>query len=94
MSESKSRETLLKSPLDVMLSSVMIILSLPVSLPIVFGMKMEDRGPIFYRQERWRGGGARFRAYEFRTMVENSDQEKALDPGRERLPISAQGWFG
>jgi lipopolysaccharide/colanic/teichoic acid biosynthesis glycosyltransferase len=47
------REPFLKRPLDVMLSSVMIILSLPVSLPIACAIKIEDRGPIFYRQERW-----------------------------------------
>jgi len=77
------REPFLKRSLDVMLSSVMIILSLPVSLPIAFGIKIEDRGPIFYRQERWGRGGTRFRAYKFRTMVPNSDQDFGIKQARE-----------
>ena len=49
----KVRGLLLKRPLDVILSAFMLILSMPVSLPIVFAIKMEDGGPVFYRQERW-----------------------------------------
>ena len=46
-------EPFLKRPLDVMRSTFMLILSLPVSLPIALAIKLEDGGPIFYRQERW-----------------------------------------
>jgi len=64
----------------------MLILSLPVSLPIAFAIKMEDGDPAFYRQERWRGNGTRFRAYKFRTMVANSDQEFGLKQATENDP--------
>jgi len=80
------REPFLKRPLDVMLSSVMIVLSLPVSLSIAFAIKIEDRGPIFYRQERWGRGGTRFKAYKFRTMIANSDKEFELRQARENDP--------
>lgn len=70
----KVREPWLKRPLDVTLSSLMLILSAPVSLLIALAIKLEDRGPIFYRQERWGRGGSRFRAYKFRTMIPHSDQ--------------------
>jgi lipopolysaccharide/colanic/teichoic acid biosynthesis glycosyltransferase len=70
----KVKELWLKRPLDVTLSSLMLILSAPVSLLIVLAIKLEDGGPIFYRQERWGRGGARFRAYKFRTMVPHSDE--------------------
>ena len=70
----KVKEPWLKRPLDVMLSSLMLILSAPVSLLIALAIKLEDGGPIFYRQERWGRGGARFRAYKFRTMVPHSDR--------------------
>jgi lipopolysaccharide/colanic/teichoic acid biosynthesis glycosyltransferase len=63
----------MKRPLDVILSFIMIILSLPVSLPIALAIKLEDGGPVFYRQERWGRNGTRFRAYKFRTMVADSD---------------------
>jgi lipopolysaccharide/colanic/teichoic acid biosynthesis glycosyltransferase len=67
------REPLLKRPLDVILSFLMILLSLPVSIPIALAIKMEDGGPVFYRQERWGRDKRRFRAYKFRTMVADSD---------------------
>ena len=68
------KEPWLKRPLDVTLSTLMLILSAPVSLVIALSIKLEDGGPVFYRQERWGRGGARFRAYKFRTMVPHSDQ--------------------
>jgi lipopolysaccharide/colanic/teichoic acid biosynthesis glycosyltransferase len=60
--------------MDVTLSTLMLILSAPVSLVIALSIKLEDGGPVFYRQERWGRGGARFRAYKFRTMVPHSDK--------------------
>src|SRR4030043_850038 len=68
------KEPLLKRPLDVTLSSLMLVLSAPFSLVIALSIKLEDRGPIFYRQERWGRGGVCFRAYKFRTMVPHSDK--------------------
>jgi len=52
----------------------MLILSAPVSVIISLAIKLEDGGPIFYRQERWGRDGKRFRAYKFRTMVPHSDK--------------------
>ncbi len=82
------REPFLKRPLDVILSTIMIILSLPVFVPIGLAIKIEDGGPIFYRQERWGRGGTHFRAYKFRTMVASSDQEFGLKQAQE---INAKG---
>jgi lipopolysaccharide/colanic/teichoic acid biosynthesis glycosyltransferase len=66
-------EPFLKRPLDVILSFLMIVLSIPVSIPIALAIKMEDGGPVFYRQARWGRNNTRFRAYKFRTMVPESD---------------------
>jgi lipopolysaccharide/colanic/teichoic acid biosynthesis glycosyltransferase len=70
----KVKEPWLKRPLDVSLSTLMLILSAPVSLLIALAIKLEDGGPIFYRQERWGMGGKHFRAFKFRTMIPNSDE--------------------
>ena len=80
------RDPFLKRPLDVILSAFMLILSLPVSLPIALAIKLEDGGPIFYRQERWGRGGSRFRAYKFRTMIASSDKEFGLKQASENDP--------
>lgn len=82
----KVTEPLLKRPLDVVLSLIMIILSLPVSIPIALIIKIEDRGPVFYRQERWGRNGTRFRAYKFRTMVPDSDKEHGIKQATENDP--------
>jgi lipopolysaccharide/colanic/teichoic acid biosynthesis glycosyltransferase len=82
----KVREPFLKRPLDLILSIFMLILSLLASLPIALAIKLEDRGPIFYRQKRWGRNGTRFRAYKFRTMVASSDREFGLKQATENDP--------
>ena len=69
------REPLFKRPLDIVLSILMMVLSGPFFLPIAMAIKLEDGGPIFYRQERWGWRGKRFRVYKFRTMVPHSDRQ-------------------
>jgi len=83
MAVPKFKEPFLKRPLDVILSVIMIMLSIAVSLPLALLIKLEDGGPIFYRQERWGRGGSRFRAYKFRTMVPNSDRDFGIRPAEE-----------
>jgi lipopolysaccharide/colanic/teichoic acid biosynthesis glycosyltransferase len=61
----------------------MLILSLPVFLPIALAIKLEDGGPIFYRQERWGKDGRSFWAYKFRTMVPISNDELGIISARE-----------
>ena len=79
-------EPFLKRPLDSILSILMMIFSVPASLPLALVIKLEDGGPVFYNQERWGRGGTRFRAYKFRTMVANSDEEFGLTQASENDP--------
>ena len=44
----KVKEPLLKRPLDIIFSALMLILSLPIGLLIAVAIKMEDGGP-----KRW-----------------------------------------
>jgi lipopolysaccharide/colanic/teichoic acid biosynthesis glycosyltransferase len=76
-------EPLLKRPLDIVLSFFMMLLSLPVSLLVILAIKVEDRGPIFYRQGRWGRNGTPFTAIKFRTMIPNSDKEFGIKPAEE-----------
>jgi len=80
------REPVLKRPLDVFLSTFMLIISIPVSSLIALAIKLEDGGSILYRQERWGRNGSHFRAYKFRTMVGNSDQEFGIKQAKENDP--------
>jgi lipopolysaccharide/colanic/teichoic acid biosynthesis glycosyltransferase len=61
----------------------MMVLSLPVCIPIVLAIKLEDGGPVFYRQERWGREGTHFWAYKFRTMVPDSDKKFGITQAAE-----------
>lgn len=58
----------MKRLLDVVLSSVMLLVSSPVWLVIAVAIKLDSRGPVFYTQERWGWHGERFTLYKFRSM--------------------------
>jgi len=73
-----NKEPILKRTLDIFLSGIMLFLSVPVFLPIALAIKLEDGGPVFYRQERWGKGETRFRVYKFRTMVPDADRKFGL----------------
>jgi lipopolysaccharide/colanic/teichoic acid biosynthesis glycosyltransferase len=57
-----------KRALDVLLSSLGLFASSPLWLAIAAAIKVEDRGPVFYSQERVGLGGRPFRALKFRSM--------------------------
>jgi lipopolysaccharide/colanic/teichoic acid biosynthesis glycosyltransferase len=71
--EASFKEPLLKRPFDILLSGLMLVVSAPFWGLIALAIKAEDRGPVFYRQERWGRGQARFQVLKFRTML-NEDE--------------------
>jgi len=77
------RDPLLKRPLDILISSIMILLSAPVSCFIAFAIKLEDGGPVFYRQERWGRYGKKFMVFKFRTMIPDADIKFGLKQAKE-----------
>jgi sugar transferase (PEP-CTERM system associated) len=55
-----------------------LLLSLPISILTVIAIKLESRGPIFYRQERVGKSGRVFNVIKFRSM--RTDAEKDGNP--------------
>lgn len=51
-----------------------IILLLPIFFFIALWIKLDSRGPVFYRQYRVGKGGRSFKIFKFRTMVRNAEQ--------------------
>jgi lipopolysaccharide/colanic/teichoic acid biosynthesis glycosyltransferase/VanZ family protein len=68
----------LKRPFDVLLSGLGLLVSAPLWAAIALAVRIEDRGPLFYAQERVGRGGRTFKALKFRSMV--VDAEKASGP--------------
>ena len=46
----------------------------PIFLMVALLIKMEGRGPVFFRQERVGQGGKSFRMWKFRTMIVDAEQ--------------------
>jgi sugar transferase (PEP-CTERM system associated) len=62
-----------KRILDQVVSLVGLILSAPLSLLVAIIIKLESRGPIFYRQERVGQSEKTFTLYKFRSMAEGAE---------------------
>ena len=66
-----------KRVLDILSAGVLLLVSLPFFLFIAVAIKLEDGGPVFYKQCRLTKGGKTFDILKFRTMRVNADAELA-----------------
>lgn len=64
----------LKRIFDIGLSTAGLLISLPLMLIIAVCIKIDSRGPVFFKQTRVGLGGSNFTLYKFRTM--HKDAEK------------------
>ena len=64
----------MKRGMDIVLSSVAIVISSPVMLLTALAIKLDDRGPVFYKQRRLTLNGREFNIIKFRSM--RCDAEK------------------
>jgi lipopolysaccharide/colanic/teichoic acid biosynthesis glycosyltransferase len=69
-----NQEPWLKRPFDAALSGLGMLLSAPLWGLIALAIKLEDGGPVFFRQERWGRGQQPIRVYKFRTMRPNANR--------------------
>jgi len=65
---------LIKRMLDSVLALLIAIVLLPGLLLIALMIKLHDRGPVFFRQERVGAHSERFDMFKFRTMVVDADK--------------------
>lgn len=59
---------------DFFVSSIMLIILSPLFLFLALAIKIDSKGPVFFRQERVTQYGKTFRIFKFRTMVNNADK--------------------
>jgi len=70
-----ARSTLfLKRALDLFVSSVTLVVLVPLFCVIAVAIKLDSRGPVFYRQMRAGEKGRPFRVLKFRSMVANAEE--------------------
>lgn len=67
-----------KRMLDFVGSSILIIITFPIIiLPLAILVKLDSKGPIFFRQERVGQNQRRFKMIKFRSMIVNAEEIKA-----------------
>lgn len=63
-----------KRSFDIVVSLIMLLILSPVFLVLAIAIKLDSKGPVFYRQVRVTQYGKKFRIFKFRTMVNNADK--------------------
>jgi exopolysaccharide biosynthesis polyprenyl glycosylphosphotransferase len=67
---------LLKRSMDVVISAIGLLVLSPLFLLTAIAIKLDSRGPVFFRQVRMGMGEQKFRIFKFRTMTVDADQRK------------------
>lgn len=63
-----------KRAFDVVVTAVLLVVSLPVMAAVALAVRLEDGGPVLYRQQRVGRNGTTFRMLKFRSMVVGADR--------------------
>jgi exopolysaccharide biosynthesis polyprenyl glycosylphosphotransferase len=66
---------LMKRALDVCGAALAMLLGLPIMLALVIAIKLDSKGPVFYRAKRIGLKGRTFTCYKFRTMCVDAEQK-------------------
>lgn len=67
--------TFFKRMLDILLSSIALILLSPIFIITAIAIKLDSKGNVFYSQERVGKDKVHFRMYKFRSMCTNADKQ-------------------
>lgn len=62
---------IVKRILDIILSTISIIISSPIMLLVALGVKLTSKGPLIYRHQRVGRDGRSFNFYKFRSMYQD-----------------------
>ncbi len=74
----KKIQLILKRIVDIIISFILLVILSPIMLIIALLIKIDSRGPVFYRQERITTYGQKFKIFKFRTMVQDADKLGSL----------------
>lgn len=74
----KKLQLFFKRIIDIIGSFILLIILSPIMLIMAILIKLDSKGPVFYRQERVTTYGRVFKIFKFRTMVQNADKIGSL----------------
>ena len=70
----KKGQLKLKRGFDIIVAYILLMLLMIPMIVIAIMIKLDSKGPVFYRQERITAYGKKFRIHKFRTMVNDADK--------------------
>lgn len=77
----KKFQLVLKRIFDIVVSFLLLTLLSPLFLILAIAIKLDSKGPVFYRQTRVTQYGEQFRIFKFRSMVTDADKGSLLTVG-------------
>lgn len=90
VSDSKN---MIKRTFDVLSSTVGLIVLSPLFLIVSIWIKMDSRGPVFYRQDRVGKGNKDFKIIKFRSMHMDADKKGVLTVGEKDPRVTRSGYL-
>ncbi|MCQ2471008.1 MAG: exopolysaccharide biosynthesis polyprenyl glycosylphosphotransferase [Clostridia bacterium] len=91
---SKSFQIAVKRAFDVCFSAFALLIASPIMAATALAIKLEDRGPVFYKQKRCTIDGKEFEIYKFRSMIVNAEKNnKAVLASKNDSRITKVGKF-
>lgn len=81
----------MKRGLDLFFAFVLLVILSPVMAGVALWIKLDSRGPVFYRQERITRYGKPYRIFKFRTMVVGADKKGPLVTKKQDNRITGAG---
>ena len=83
-----------KRTFDLVLTSLALILLSPLLIAVAIAIKLEDGGPIFFRQLRVGQGSRHFQIFKFRSMaVDRTDSAGTVSAARDDCRVTKVGRF-
>jgi exopolysaccharide biosynthesis polyprenyl glycosylphosphotransferase len=82
-----------KRGFDIVVSSLLLLVTLPITLPTALLIRLESKGPIFYRQERVGLHGKSFMVLKFRSMRTDAEINGPRWAAKNDARVTAVGRF-
>ena len=79
-------QRLYKRLMDIVLSLIALVVALPILMIVAIAIKLEDGGPVFYKQKRATIHGKKFNILKFRSMIVDAEKEGKSIPATQGDP--------
>lgn len=79
-------QRIIKRAMDLVLCALAMVVAAPIMLIVAIAIKLEDGGPVFFKQERVTLNGRRFDILKFRSMIVDAEKLGEVIPATDHDP--------